>query len=98
MSLVFKNRPRVYEDIAEAVEYLLDINPNLAQQFLDELENTKQRILTTPRGFQIKYKQKVRTILIKPFDYHLYYILDKNEIVILAILHAKSGKEKINKI
>lgn len=62
MSFVFKNRPRVYDDITEAVEYYLNISPKLASQFLDRIEETKQRILKSPKGFQIKHSENVRTV------------------------------------
>lgn len=97
MSWVFKNRPRVYNDIIEAVEYFLSVNPALADRFLDSIEEAKQRILNAPKGFQIKYDENVRTVLLKPFDYHIYYLVEGNVITILAILHAHSGEEKLAK-
>lgn len=33
MNIIFGNRPRVYDDITEAVEYFNSINPKLAEQF-----------------------------------------------------------------
>ncbi|MBD8083715.1 type II toxin-antitoxin system RelE/ParE family toxin [Chryseobacterium caseinilyticum] len=98
MNFVFKNRPRVYNDITEAVEYYLEISPKLASQFLFRVEEAKQRILKSPKGFQIKHSEKIRTVLLKQFDYHIYYILEEDHIVILAILHAHSGGHKIAKV
>ena len=97
MSYLIENRPRVYDDIVDAVEYLLSINPQLASDFLDRIEEAKESILNTPKGFVVKYS-KVRTVLLKQFNYHIYYIIEEDKIVLLAILHAKSGEEKISKI
>ena len=97
MSYLFENRPRVYDDIVDAVEYLFSINPQLASDFLNRIEEAKESILNTPKGFVVKYS-KVRTVLLKQFNYHIYYIIEEDKIVLLAILHAKSGEEKINKI
>ena len=97
MNFLIENRPRVYDDILEAVDYFFSINPQLAADFLDRIEEAKQSILNTPKGFVVKYS-KVRTILLKQFDYHIYYIIEENKIIILAILHAQSGEEKISKI
>ncbi len=97
MSYLIKNRPRVYDDIIDAVDYFFSINPKLAEDFLDRIEEAKQSILNTPKGFVVKYS-KVRTILLKQFDYHIYYIIEENKIIILAILHAHIGEEKISKI
>ena len=97
MNYFIESRPRVYDDIIDAVDYLFSINPKLAEDFLNRIEETKQIILNTPKGFVVKYS-KVRTILLKQFDYHIYYIIEENKIIILAILHAQSGEEKISKI
>lgn len=97
MNYLIENRPRVYDDIIDAVDYFFSINPKLAEDFLDRIEEAKQSILNTPKGFVVKYS-KVRTILLKQFDYHIYYIIEGNKIIILAILHAQSGKEKISEI
>ena len=97
MNYLIENRPRVYDDILEAVDYFFSINPQLAADFLDRIEEAKQSVLNTPKGFVVKYS-KVRTILLKQFDYHIYYIIEENKIIILAILHAQSREEKISKI
>ncbi|MDR2834431.1 MAG: type II toxin-antitoxin system RelE/ParE family toxin [Streptococcaceae bacterium] len=97
MSFVLENSPRVYDDIVGAVEYFLSINPKLAEDFLGRIEDAKQTILNTPSGFQVKYSG-IRTVLLKQFPYHIYYILDGYRIIILAILHAHSGKKKISEI
>lgn len=96
MSFVFENRPRVYDDIIEAVDYCFPINPNLAEDFLDRIEDAKTKTLNSVEGFEVKY-HNIRTVLLRQFPYHLYYILEENKITILAILHAQSGPEKISK-
>ena len=93
MNYVFENRPRVYDDILETVDYFFSINPKLAEDFLDRVEEAKQTILNSPKGFEVK-AERARTILLKQFPYHIYYIIDGYKIVILAILHAHSGQEK----
>lgn len=98
MSFVFKNRPRVYNDIIEAVAYFLSVNPDLAERFLNSIEDAKVKILNSPKGYQIKYSDNVRTLLLKPFDYHVYFLVEEKTITILAILHAKSGDDKISNI
>ena len=97
MNFIFENRPRVYDDIIEAVDYFFNINPKLAEDFLDRIEEAKIKILNSPKGFEIKHPN-VRTVLLQQFDYHIYYIISENKIIILAILHAQSGEEKISRI
>lgn len=88
---------RVDDDIDEALEYYFNINQKLAGDFLDRLEEAKIKILNTPEGFEIKMPH-IRTVLLKQFDYHIYYTIDEFNIIILAVLHAQSGQDKINEI
>lgn len=89
MSYSFINRPSVRFDIIEAVGYYKKINPEIAKQFLFRIREAKAYIARTPHGFQIKYN-KVRTLLLRQFPYHIHYLVDdtKQVIVILAIINA----------
>lgn len=98
MSYEFLYEDRVDHDIDEALEYYSFKNIELVRDFLHRIEEAKQTILNSPKGFEVKYADSVRTVLLKQFPYHLYYTIDQNFIVVLAILHAHSGQEKINKI
>lgn len=81
-----------------AAGYFLSVNPDLAERFLDSIEDAKAKILNSPKGYQIEYSDNVRTLLLKPFDYHVYFLVEEKTITILAILHAKSGDDKISSI
>lgn len=98
MSTRFENRPRVYDDIEEVMQYYLPISFDLAEKFLESIEIAKVKIANSPKGFEIKNANIVRTLLLKPFPYHLYYMFENQKIVIVAILHAQSGEEKISRI
>jgi plasmid stabilization system protein ParE len=89
MSYVFVNRPAVKADIINAFEYYRKISPKLAKQFLFRITEAKTYIAQVPLGFRIKYKN-VRTLLLKQFPFHIHYIIndDKQQIVIIAIVHA----------
>ena len=89
MSYTFVNRPAVKVDIINVIDYYKPINPELAKQFLFRIREAKAYIALTPLGFQIKYN-KVRTLLLKQFPYHIHYFIDdhKKQIVILAIINS----------
>ena len=89
MTYSFVNRPVVKVDIIEAVDYYKNINPELAKQFLFRIREAKAYIARSPFGFQIKYNT-VRTLLLKQFPYHIHYLIDdtKQQIIILAVIHA----------
>ena len=89
MSYTFVNRPSVRLDIITATDYYKKINPELAKQFLFRIREAKVYIERSPLGFQIKYNQ-VRMLLLKQFPYHIHYLIDdtKQQIIILAVIHA----------
>lgn len=89
MSYSFVNRTAVRLDIINATDFYKNINPELAKQFLFRIREAKEYISRAPFSFQIKYKE-VRTLLLKQFPYHIHYLIDdtKQQIIILAIIHA----------
>ena len=89
MNYNFVNRPAVEADIFNAFNYYKAISPKLAKQFLFRIREAKVYIGHNPFGFQIKYKE-VRTLMLKQFLFHIHYLIDinKNEVIILAIIHA----------
>lgn len=89
MSYALVNRPAVRLDIINATDYYRKINPELGKQFLYRLREAKAYIACSPLSFQIKYNQ-VRTLLLKQFPYHIHYLIDddKQQIIILAVIHA----------
>src|SRR5687767_10059485 len=89
MAYSFVNSPTVKADIIDAFNYYKKINPQLANQFIIRLREAKSYIALSPMGFQIKYNG-VRTLLLKQFPYHIHYFINENkqQIIILAIIHA----------
>jgi plasmid stabilization system protein ParE len=89
MSYSFVNRPAVKEDVKKAAKYYKEINPELAIQFLFRIREARAYIARSPLGFQIKYN-KVRTLLLKQFPYHIHYLIDEKQkqIIILAVINA----------
>lgn len=79
----------VQDDVSEAVEYYRQFNPQLANQFIFRIREAIYFLIRAPFACQIKYKD-VRTLILKQFPFHIHYIINesKQEIVILAIIHA----------
>ncbi len=95
MKYSFVNRPSVKHDILDAVDYYKKISPELAQLFFKRISEAKESIALSPEGFQIRYKN-VRLKMLEQFPYHIHYLIDfkKQQIIILAIIHAyKRPKE-----
>lgn len=98
MSYAFVIRPAVKADIINITDYYKNINPELAKQFLFRIREAKAYIALSPLGFQIKYNN-VRTLLLKQFPYHIHYLIDgtKQQVIILAIIHAYKNPEDYSK-
>ncbi|SHI91190.1 Plasmid stabilization system protein ParE [Cruoricaptor ignavus] len=87
-------RPSAYLDIEEAADYYFAIEPKLARRFIISFHKTVEKILVNPLGYEIKFSGKIRTVLVKNFPYKIYFVVMDETVVILAVLHAKSLREK----
>jgi toxin ParE1/3/4 len=63
-------------------------------------ETTIESILRIPEAYTPKYRN-TRRVLVRKFPFGIHYIIDKENIVILAIFHAsrnpKEWKKRISK-
>jgi len=84
---------KALNDIEEILEYYDLLNSALPTKFLDRVEQAKDRIINTEKGFEIKYKN-VRTLLLNQFPYHLHYVLKDKKIIIIAVLHSRINPKK----
>ena len=98
MSFEFEIKSVAVLDIEQIVDYYKTVSPELANTFLDRLEEAKKYIIDYPIAFQIKYKN-VRTLLLKQFPYQIHYIVDerKKQIVVIAIIHAYKNPKIFNR-
>lgn len=92
------NAKKVESDILNIVEYYKDISPKLAKEFISRMKEASVYILNAPFSFQIKYKN-VRTVLLKQFPYHIHYLVneEKEQIVILAVIHSYRNPQNYSK-
>jgi plasmid stabilization system protein ParE len=95
MNYSFVNRPAVKADLISAVSYYKKISPELAQKFLDRVKEAKNHIALSPEGFQVRYKN-VRIKTLEQFPFNIHYLIDnqKQQIVILAIVHGYKKPEQ----
>ncbi len=74
-------------DVEAAFEWYEKEHPGLGLGFLDELRATYDRIVSRP----LKYpdlRNGIRRALLRRFPYAVYFALEGELIVILAVLHA----------
>jgi toxin ParE1/3/4 len=69
----------------------------LGDEFLLSLDACINLIERNPNLFQKKYKN-VRMGMIQRFPYGVYYIINENSIIVLAILHFGRSTKTVSKI
>jgi len=88
--------PKAEVDIEQAVEWYVDINIKLAQQFVAELKAAKNYITKNPKKIQILYN-KTRIAFLKKFPYGIHYVLNEKTIIIVAVFNTSENPRKWKK-
>jgi plasmid stabilization system protein ParE len=81
-------RPKAETDLAEAFRWYEDRGPGLGERFLLSVEAVIAAIRRYLRAFAVVRKQ-VRRVLLRRFPYGVFYFLDGDTVVVLAVFHAK---------
>ena len=81
-------KPLAEIDLQEAVKWYVLENEELAETFLLEFRDAVRAVSRSPQGFQKRYKT-IRAFAMKRFPYNIYYILDKETMYVVAVLHHK---------
>ena len=68
----------------------------LGKNFIQALENAKQKISQNPFAYSIWHKE-IRRFILKPFSYKIYYRINKKDIVIFLIAHTKRSNKFLKK-
>jgi toxin ParE1/3/4 len=79
--------PRVDLDVAATFDWYEREQAGLGQAFLDELRDTYNRVAAGPLKYQL-LRSGIRRALIRRFPYAVYFAVEENAIVVLAVLHA----------
>jgi plasmid stabilization system protein ParE len=85
--------PAVELDIEAAFEWYEREEVGLGFQFLDELRATYVRILDHPFGYQ-DLRSGIRRALTRRFPYGVYFSIEEEVIVIVAVLHTARDPEE----
>lgn len=72
--------------IEETYNWYENTQANLGNDFLHSIEDALLKIENTPEAFQLKYKN-IRAIYTKHFPYGVFYFVNKNNIIVIAVFH-----------
>ena len=83
-------------DLEAAYSWYEERRTGLGHDFLLQVEAGIELLKIQPLMCQIKYKN-VRQYIIKRFPYNIFYIIDGNNTVIIAVLYAGQNPDLIKK-
>jgi plasmid stabilization system protein ParE len=78
----------VQSDLRNAKRYLEEQGPGLGEDFLSRVRKQFQHILLYPRTGKI-VEHGVRKIGMEKFKFEIYYLVDDEEIFVIAVLHQR---------
>ncbi len=75
-----------HQDIFETMLWYESKRKGLGAEFYAEVEKVKNVLLTNADSFEIKYRRNVRWIQTDRFPYIVVYVINGNNVVILAVV------------
>ena len=93
MNLKLLIRPEAEADIEEAYRWYEKQRGGLGADFLLCLEDGLARIQRNPEMYPIVHKNVHRT-LIHRFPYGIFYLIEKNSIVVLSVFHGRRNPKR----
>jgi len=88
MNYALTIRPEAEKDMAEAYRWYEDRRPGLGFDFMHEVDVVFAAISDHPNSFQVIY-QNVRRALTKRFPYAIFFVVEKTQLTVIAVFHAK---------
>jgi plasmid stabilization system protein ParE len=88
--------PEVDLDVEAAFDWYQGEQAGLGLEFLDQLRATYERIVRRPLQYQ-DLRSGVRRALVRRFPYAVYFAVEGDVIVVLAVLHASRDPEEWQK-
>lgn len=89
-------RPEAEYDLKEAFSWYEDTRKGLGYDFLLQVDAGLRFIERNPEIHPAEYKE-TRKHLIKRFPYKIIYLIEKEKIIILAVMHTKRSLNLIKK-
>jgi len=88
MTLPIVYRVEVPDEINEAEEWYDEQRPGLGRQFRATLTGHLDTIVAAPLAYAVEYRE-VRSAPMQRFPYVVYYRVESDRIVVIAVLHGR---------
>jgi toxin ParE1/3/4 len=86
MTFQLKVKPKAEEDIALGRDYYQEIRPQLAIDFLLEIDRCIELILSNPLRRAVVFKD-IRRLHLKRFPYVISYFVEGDLAIVIAVTH-----------
>lgn len=90
MKYVF--HPEALTEYSEAVQYYTEQRVEIAQAFINAIEDTVYRIRESPTRHAV-IEDEVRRCMARKFPYGILYTIEQDYILILAVMHCSREPE-----
>jgi plasmid stabilization system protein ParE len=86
-------RPDAEADLTEAFEWYEARVPGLGLEFIRTVDSLFNSITRNPQAYPVVYKS-IRRALTRKFPYEVFFMVDADSVVILAVFHAKRNPQR----
>lgn len=92
--------PAALIEYSEAVQFYAENNIELAQNFINAVEDTIFRIIESPQRYPV-IDEDIHRCLVRKFPYAILYTIENEYILIIAVMHCSRKpeywQERLNK-
>ena len=93
MTLELRLRPEAELDLSDAARWYEEQKPGLGHQFLDEILAIFSKLAEAPLMYPILHRN-TRRALIHRFPFGVYYRVETNAIVVVAVMHGSRNPRR----
>lgn len=86
----------VEQDLILAIDWYNSQQHGLAERFLNEYDNVINKLKENPFIYQ-KYNHHIRKVKLKSFPYMIFYMVNSDKVIILAVFHGAKNPLNIMK-
>ncbi len=78
--------PEAVKEYSEAAKYYKERSLKVSKAFIDEVEKSIFRILSSPKMWRI-LEEDIRRYLLPHFPYGIYYTIENGYVLIISVMH-----------
>ena len=93
MDYVLLLRPEARVDLLDAFHWYQKQQAGLGHDFKLCVDNALSKLVKNP-SFYKKVHNDIRRVIIKKFPFGIFYVIQENKVIILAVLHARRNPGK----